>query len=232
MTKKPKETEQMDISAVAKLARVRQFKNLLEKIRNGRASTSDMKAFSELERQLSQEDEDRPSAPPAKLTGPEAQEYLGISRRMLSYHTTKGNLKANADNTYDRAELDRWAEKYRRTSKRPMPSNGNDTPQTMGEAKDQADLRYKLARARREELVTSQLEGNLYPKEDVEAALRELVTTTRKALLMLPRLLPTIIHGKKNQAEQVETIAKTVDEILQGLANQATLSEIEKRIVK
>jgi hypothetical protein len=232
MTKKPKETEQMDITAVAKLARVRQFKNLLEKIRNGRATAADMKAFRDLERDLSTEDEEQTSAPvPAKLTGPEAQEYLGISRRMQSYHVAKGNLKQNADGTFDRAELDRWAEKYRRTSKRPMPSNGNEAPQTVGEAKDAADLRYKLARARREELVTAQLEGNLYPKEDVEAALRELVTTTRKALLMLPRLLPTVIHGK-NQAGQMETIAKTVDEILQGLANQATLSEIERKIAR
>jgi len=229
MTKKPKETEQMDISAVAKLARVRQFKNLLEKIKNGRATAADMKAFRDLERDLSTEDEEQTSAPvPAKLTGPEAQEYLGISRRMLSYHTTKGNLKQNADGTFDRAELERWGEKYRRKSNRPMPSSG-DTPGTVGEQKDLADLRYKTARAEREELVTAQLKGTLLEKGDVEAALSEIIMTTKRAFLLLPHQAPTLLAGK-DAVGQMEALQSMVDEIITGLSEQATLQQIERRL--
>jgi hypothetical protein len=228
--KKDKKKPDMDIGAMAKLARVRQFKNLLEKIKNGRATAADMKAFRDLERDLSTEDEDQPSAPvPAKLTGPEAQEYLGISRRMLSYHTTRGNLRANSNNTYDRAELDRWAEKYRRASKRPMPSNGNEAPQTVGEAKDAADLRYKLARAEREELVTAQLKGTLLEKGDVEAALSELIMTTKRAFLLLPHQAPTLLAGK-DAVGQMEALQSMVDEIITGLSEQATLQQIERRL--
>jgi len=228
MTKKktnPK-PDDIDIQAVAKLGRVKQFKNLLQKIKDGKATAADMKTFKDLERELSAEDEDQ-GPKPAKLTGPEATQYLGISRRMLSYHTTKGNLKANADNTYDRTELDRWAEKYRRQSKRTAP--GSDSPQTVGEQKDLADLRYKLARAEREELVTAQLKGNLLEKGDVEAALSELIMTTKRAFLLLPHQAPTSLAGK-DPVGQMEVLQAMVDEIITGLSEQATLKQIERRI--
>jgi uncharacterized protein YdiU (UPF0061 family) len=224
--KTTKKTDEIDIQTAAKLGRVKAFRDLLQKIKLGKATAADMRIFKDLERELSQEDEDQ-SPTPAKLTGPQAIEYLGISRRMLSYHTTKGNLKANSDNTYDRAELDRWAEKYRRTSKRTAP--GSDGPQTVGEQKDLADLRYKLARAEREELITAQLKGNLLEKSDVEAALAELIMTTKRVFLLLPHQAPTLLAGK-DPVGQMETLQTMVDEIITGLSEQATLKEIERRI--
>ena len=151
-----------------------------------------MKTLSLLEREIAADDDNTSTATPAKLTPKEVLGYLDISKRMLSYHTTKGNLKANSDGTYDKAELDRWAEKYRRKSKRQIPG---DTL-TVGEQRDLADLRYKVARAEREELVTSQLKGSLYNRDEVEAALAELILTTKKAFLLLPHAAPTLLQGK------------------------------------
>ncbi|MFP4088009.1 MAG: hypothetical protein ACLFUL_14595 [Desulfobacteraceae bacterium] len=227
MTKKKDPTG--DILAAAKLAKVKQFRNLLEKIKAGTINAAEMKIFQELENQLSQEEVENPNqSTPAKLTSKEVQAYLGISRRMVSYHTTKGNLKRNSDGTFNKAELDRWAQRYNRKSKRQAPDSDGGT---VGEQKDLADLRYKKARAEREELVTAQLKGSLYNRDEVEAALAELVLTTKRAFLLLPHQAPTLLAGK-DPVGQMETLQSMVDEIITGLSEEATYKQIEKRLEK
>lgn len=224
-----KTDETIDIQSVAKVARIRQFKNLLEKIKSGKATAADMKTFTYLEHELAQDDDSNGNqTTPAKLTSKEAEAYLGISRRMVSYHTTKGNLKRNPDGTFDKTELDRWADKYGRKSKRQVPDSDGAT---VGEQKDLADLRYKKARAEREELVTDELKGSLYNRDEVEAALSELILTTKRAFLLLPHQAPTLLAGK-DPVGQLETLQSMVDEIITGLSEEATLKQIEKRLGK
>lgn len=224
--KQPQKAPELDIQAAAKLGKVKQFNVLLEKISKGKATAADMKTFASLERELSADDTDSGKSPTSKLSSPEVLKYLGISRRVLSYHVTKGNIRQNPDGTFDLAELDRWGEKYRRDSKR--QTSGTAGAQTVGEQKDLADLRYKIARAEREELVAAQLKGSLYNREEVEAALSEMILTTKRAFLLLPHAAPTLLAGK-DAVGQLETLQEMVDEIITGLSEQASLKEIERR---
>lgn len=91
--------------------------------------------------------------------------------------------------------------------------------------------RWEEARAQKLELEVAQTKGEILPAEDVTHALRELIGSTKRAFLLLPHQLPTMLAGK-DPAESKEVLENAVDEILKGLAEGATLAKIRKQIKK
>lgn len=89
--------------------------------------------------------------------------------------------------------------------------------------------RWEKARADKMELSVDQIKGELLPADEVQHALKELIGTTKRAFLMLPHQLPTLLVGK-DPAETKETLETAVDEILKGLVEGASLAKIRRRL--
>ena len=110
---------------------------------------------------------------------------------MISYHGTRGNIKANKDGTFDRSELDRFL--ATKGGRRKKAAAGID------DKSDKAMLRYREAKARREEMLVSQLEANLASWEEVEAQWRERVVIVTSGLEAFKNRLPGILVGKSRR---------------------------------
>ena len=114
--KKPGKIDFEPIRQAGQIAKVKIYQDLITRIAAGeRLKPMEIKTFHQLERELEgvfNGDDDKTSGVIAGHK--EACEYLGISKRMLSYHVTKGNLGQNPDGTFEIKELQRWAEKYKR----------------------------------------------------------------------------------------------------------------------
>lgn len=92
-------------------------------------------------------------------------------------------------------------------------------------------LRYEKARADKMELEVARMKGELLPRAEVEAALRELIITAKRAFMLIPKKAPGLLVGL-SQAEQMEVLQDMVEEILTNLADGATINAIEKKIEK
>ncbi len=104
------------------------------------------------------------------------------------------------------------------------PNIGPESPDIRDER-----LRWERARADKLELEVAMKKGKLLPVEEIEHALGEMVSVTKRAFLLLPQQLPTLLAGK-DQAEQLEVMERAVDEILKGLAERARLQTIKRRL--
>ncbi|EFK10153.1 conserved hypothetical protein [delta proteobacterium NaphS2] len=104
------------------------------------------------------------------------------------------------------------------------PTVGPENPDIRDER-----LRWEKGRADKITLDVARMKGKLLPAEDVEHALSELISVTKRAFLLLPQQLPTLLAGK-DEAEQLEVMEKAVDEILTGLAERTSLQRIKKRL--
>lgn len=104
------------------------------------------------------------------------------------------------------------------------PTVGPENPDIRDER-----LRWEKGRADKITLDVAKMEGKLLPAEEMEHALAELISVTKRAFLLLPHQLPTLLAGK-DQAEQLEVMENAVDEILKGLAERASLQKIQKRL--
>jgi hypothetical protein len=159
---------------------------------------SEIKLFNTLEKEFEEELNEGLPAPKKPLllqTNLEAAEYCGFTTRMISYHVHRGNIKANKDGTFDRSELDRFlATKGKRRGKKAAGS--------LDDKKDKADLRYRIAKAMREEMLVSQLKGNLASWEEVESQWRERVVVVTSGLEALKDRLPGLLVGKSRSAIQ------------------------------
>lgn len=78
--------------------------------------------------------------------------------------------------------------------------------------KDAADLRWRLARAQREEVLTKQLLGELISREEVAKGWADRVGVVVSGLNALIDRLPPILEGK-NKAEMRELIKAEVYEL-------------------
>jgi hypothetical protein len=177
------------------LAKINLFSNLGKRIGDGdKLNASEIKLFNTLEKEFESELNEGLPAPkkPALLqTNLDAADYCGFTTRMISYHVTRGNIKANKDGTFDRSELDRFlATKGGRRKK---------TATAIDDKKDAADLRWRIARARREEMLVSQMRGNLAAWEEVDAQWRERVVMVTSGLEAFKNRLPGVLVGKSRR---------------------------------
>ena len=150
--------------------------------------------------------EDVPSETPSDLveTGKEAAIYCGTSQRVITDHVQKGKLKRHKDGSFDKSELNKWLERY---GKKETGDDGkSDTLKTQI---DKAELRYRLAKARKEERLADEAEGIVVKWADVEAQWGERIRVVTSSLDKLPDRLPAILVGRTR--EEMHEILK--DEI-------------------
>jgi hypothetical protein len=119
----------------------------------------------------------------------EAAQYCKLSKRTLSYHLGRGSLQQNPDGTFDKKELDRFLKTKDRREKSPKF-------EAISKRKDAAELRYRLARARREEMLVEQMKGNLASWKEIHTEWSQRVQAVTAGLNALPDRLTPIILGK------------------------------------
>ena len=178
--------------ATGQIAKVRLYQDLLKRIASGeQLKPSEIKLLHTLEKEIESQIDDTGKVSALLQTNLEAAEYCGFTTRMISYHLHKGNLKANKDGTFDRSELDRFL--ATKGGRRQKAAAGID------DKSDAAMLRYRVAKARREEMLVMQLEGNLASWEEVESQWRERIVIVTSGLEAFKNRLPGILVGKSRR---------------------------------
>lgn len=131
-----------------------------------------------------------------------AAEYVGTSKKTISLHIKKGKLRQNADGTFAREDLDRWLEKYGRRA-----GETSADIESIKEQQEKAELRFRIARARKEEILASQLEKTVAPWEDIEKEWSERVRLVTAGLEAFADRLPPLLVGRSR--EEIYRILKT-----------------------
>lgn len=190
--------------AAGQLARIKLYQSLLVRIKNGDTlKPAELRALNVLEKDL--ECQSGTNDPPKVLKGfEEAAAYCGFSKRTLSHHVGRGNLKQNADGSFDIEELDRFLSVKGRKRKK----NAKES-RSIAEEKDLADLRWRLAKARREELLVEQLNENLVPRGEIAKEWASRVGELTAGLTGLIDRLPPLLQGK-DRAEMREVIFEEI----------------------
>jgi hypothetical protein len=190
--------------AAGQLARVKLYQSLLVRIKNGEPlKPAELRALNALEKDL--ECQSGTNDPPKVLKGyEEAAEYCGFSKRTLSHHVGRGNLKQNPDGSFEIEELDRFLSVKGRKRKRSAKGL-----LTIAEQKDLADLRWRLAKAKREELLVEQLNENLVPRAEIASEWAARVVEITAGLTALTNRLPPLLEGK-DRVEMREIIREEI----------------------
>jgi len=171
-------------------ARLKLYQTYLMKMKNGETlSRSELKAFQELEREI-----EGPKESGTLGDHIQAAEYLGISTRMLKWHRSNGNVRQNADGSFDRDELDRFIARH---GKRKQDKD-------LAQRRLMADLRYRLARAEREETLVKQLKGELFTGGEIAQGWGFRVSEVTAALQSLvDRLPPLLVDKERTEIRQI-----------------------------
>jgi len=194
-------------------AKVKLYNDLLRRIAQGETlSPTQLRVFSVLGQEIEQiADGDRSKKPRRLGSFDDAAKYCGFSKRSLSWHVSRGNITQNADGTFDVSELDRFLEERgRKKQKKTVDYEAK---------KEAADLRWRLARARREEILIKQMEGELIHIEEIEKKWAQRVAAVCAMMELLAARLPGLLAGKSRR-EMAKIIENEVWNIRDAYANQ------------
>jgi len=186
------------------LALARIYQEYLSRIGQGeRLKPSELKHFHLVEQKLENvaEEEklaDVKSSKKIIMSFADAAKYCGVSTRTIHYHITKGTISQNDDGTFDSDVLDAYMETRGRKNR-----SVDGQPST---AIERADLRIKLARARREEMLVRQIQGELFSRKDVAKKWAERLLMIKSGLDNFSNRLPQILAGKS--VDEIKTILK------------------------
>ena len=100
-----------------------------------------------------------------------------------------------------------------------IKGNGkSDEERKLDLEKKKAEVKMKKARARREELQTAELEGNMYRAEDIEAYTTDLVYTFKGSIMALPPRVAVDVAAEDNPAICGEIVKREVRLLLKELS--------------
>jgi hypothetical protein len=152
----------------------------------------------------------------------DAADYCGFSKRTLSWHLKRGNLRQNPNGTFDRAELDRFLASKGRKKK----SRGESALDELDYAtrKELADLRWRLARATREEMLVEQIKENHISRDEIARCWAARVAEVTAGINALSERLPPLLVGKDHQAMR-EIIAVEVHNLRDRYARDGKFCE-------
>jgi hypothetical protein len=185
----------------SKLAKYRLFQTLIKKIRDGKSlSATEQKTLFVLEQEF--EAQTDAGVTPAKVftSFDDAAAYCGLSKRTLSWHLKRGNLRQNPNGTFERTELDRFLASKGRKRRTQAGNAGDLADSDYGTQKDFADLRWRLARATREEMLVEQIKENLISRDEIARCWAARVAEVTAGLVALSERLPPLLAGKDHQA--------------------------------
>jgi len=150
----------------------------------------------------------------------EAAEFLGKSRKTVQWHITHGNLVQNPDGSFFRAELERF-----------LARKKNPREKDLKEKKTAAELRYRLARARKEEILLAREKGELIPISAIMEQWGRRVTELKIGLTAWANKLPPLVH-EKGLPEIKEIVEAEVWHILDRFAREGTWGDPSAPSVK
>lgn len=122
----------------------------------------------------------------------EAAAYIGSSKKTVSVNIKRGRLRQNPDGTFSREELDKFLSRFGR-------KGSSEEVESTRVQQEKAELRYRMARARREEILTAQLEKTLAPWEDIEREWSERVRVVAAGLEAWSDRLPALLVGRSRE---------------------------------
>ncbi len=185
----------------AALAKLKMYQDLTRRIAAGETlKPTEIKLFNKLDLEFNPEENGGKQYPDIIDSFDEAVAYLGVSKRTVSVHLKKGTFAQNPDGTFKRNELDKYLAKYGRKT------NGSKLS-TLEERKEKADLRWRLARAQREEMFVKQLKGTLASWKEIENQWCARVQELSAGLEMLADRLAALLVGKSR--EEMHRIIKS-----------------------
>lgn len=196
-TKKARERETIErVLSVGAAAKVKLYHSYLSRI--GRGETlrpSEVKHFRQLESELEAQagnGNGGGSRGNIIVSMDEAAAYIGSSRKTVSVNIKRGRLRQNPDGTFDRAELDKFLSRFGR-------KGSAEEVESIRQQQEKAELRYRMARARREEILTAQLEKTLAPWEEIEREWSERVRVVAAGLEAWSDRLPALLIGRTRE---------------------------------
>ena len=180
------------------------YQSLLLRIKNGETlKRSEYKLLKDLERELEPPEPAEKDDSRIKTFGAAAA-YMGLSERTVVYHLRKGNIRQNADGSFDKAVLDA----YLAASGRKQEGRWKSL---------RADLRYRLARAEKEETLVAKLKEQLYDMAEIKEGWAWRISELTAALQSLVDRLPQLLEGK-GRVEMAEIIRSEVHHIRERYA--------------
>ena len=195
------------------IAKAKLYQNLLSKIKDGKSLTaSELKSLEFLEKELEKEAQavDGPESFPSQAA---AAKYAHVSKTTIQHQIKSGVIEVLPDGSISRESVDRYL------AARGLSSRGGDRDRDAKDLspkalkvkieKEQADLRYKLARAAREELLVASLKGTMVSWEDIEKEWASRVAIVTAGLTALVDRLPPLLAGK-NRSEMQAVIREEI----------------------
>lgn len=168
------------------LAKIKIYQSFTERIAKGeQLKPTEIKLFNKLESEFEAEIKEE-----VIDSYDDALKYLEVSRRTLHVHLKKGTFKQKPDGTFLKSELDKYLDKY------PKKSESTDSIKVR---QGRADLRWKLAKARREEYLVKQLKKNLISWEDIQTEWAKRVSVVTSGLEGFADRLPPLLEGKSRE---------------------------------
>lgn len=179
------------------------YDTLCERIRKGELrKPPEIKQWRLLKAEIEKDENGAETPSDLVETGKEAAIYCGTSQRVITDHVQKGKLKRHKDGSFEKAELNKWLERY---GKKETGDDGkSDTLKTQI---DKAELRYRLAKARKEERLADEAEGIVVKWVDVEAQWVERVRIVTGGLDKLADRLTPLLVGRTH--EEIYAIIKS-----------------------
>lgn len=189
------------------------YQSLLMRIKNGETlKRSEYKLLKDLERELEPLEQENGEA--RVRTFGAAAAYLGLSERTITYHLRRGNLRQNADGSFDRSVLDEFLNSVGRRK-----VDKERTRRRMA-----ADLRYRLARAEKEETLVAQLKAQLYDMDEIKEGWAWRISEVTTALQSLVDRLPPLLVGK-GRLEMAEVIRDEVHHLRERFYRDGQFTE-------
>lgn len=172
----------MDTEDIISIAQKNRHLFLLERVKSGNISKSQIKELKNLESATDSEFNKNIST---AHTQEAVARSLGVSTRTVQYWARDG-MPVNSDGTYDILKIQEWR----------MKKQGHGKKSDLSK-KDQADLRFRTAKANLAEMDYKKKMGQLLDKDDVEAGRVERVIVLKKKLLDMPRQLAPQLVGQE-----------------------------------
>ena len=214
MTTTAKAETPFDIGTIASVAAKKQFKNLIIKIKDSTITPGEMQVFTQLEKRIKAENGNG-RVVYARI---DVANSVDRSLRTISDWVASG-MPVQPDGGYDLDAIEKWRSSRKKRTKDKTPDDS-----------EYWQTQYKKHRAKLSELELKIKKGELLPKADVIAALKEMQSYVKKNLVLIPRISAPRMDGMDTQARH-ELLGEMVNTILAGMSKGQSSGEIE-RLVK
>lgn len=196
-----------DLIQEAKTANRQQYKKFIERVKAGEVLTpSELKYMGALKADLQDEEMEA-----VYMTLQEVMDYTGYKQRTIYNAVQKGELLRQENKTFLQSDVAAWLQTKDRT---PPGDDSEDEEQDPVYDKKMGEGKYRVFRARREELLVGQLEGSLVSKELIEEQYAARVGEVKSGLLLFSRRVAHLI------AAEVGMEIPKVSEIVDGEVHQ------------